>query len=131
MELVKLMDTSNYQVNSRVRDSSATPSISITGAGANRPPAPTTPATPATDSGSHPAKPIPVELTKVIAAANAALKSSSVSLEYSQDKETGLKIVRVIDRNTKELIRQIPAEEMVSVARSIEKFQGLLGDQLA
>jgi uncharacterized FlaG/YvyC family protein len=29
------------------------------------------------------------------------------------------------------LIRQIPAEEMVSVARSIEKFQGLLGDQLA
>ena len=128
MELVKLMDTSNYQVNSRVRDSSATPSISITGDGANRPPAPTTPVT---DSGSHPAKPTPVELTKAIATANAALKSSSVSLEYSQDKETGLKIVRVIDRNTKELIRQIPAEEMVSVARSIEKFQGLLGDQLA
>jgi flagellar protein FlaG len=128
MELVKLMDTSNYQVNSRVRDSSATPSIQITGAGANRPSAPTTPAT---DSGSHPAKPTPVELTKAIATANAALKSSSVSLEYFQDKETGLKIVRVIDRNTKELIRQIPAEEMVSVARSIEKFQGLLGDQLA
>ena len=67
----------------------------------------------------------------MIAAANAALKSSSVSLEYSQDKETGLKIVRVIDRDTKELIRQIPTEEMVSVARSIEKFQGLLGDQVA
>ncbi len=128
MESVKLMDVSNYQVNSRVRDSSATPSIPITGAGANRPPTPTTLAT---ESGSHPAKPTPVELTKAIAAANAALKSSSVSLEYSQDKETGLKIVRVIDRNTKELIRQIPAEEMVSVARSIEKFQGLLGDQVA
>lgn len=128
MESVKLMDTSNYQVNSRVRDSSATPSISITGAGANRPSAPTTPAT---NSESHPVKPTPVELTKAIAAANAALKSSSVSLEYSQDKETGLKIVRVIDRDTKELIRQIPAEEMVSVARSIEKFQGLLGDQVA
>ena len=48
MELVKLMNMSNYQVNSRVRDSSATPSIQITGAGANRPSAPTTPAT---DSG--------------------------------------------------------------------------------
>ena len=37
MELVKLMNMSNYQVNSRVRDSSATPSIQIAGAGANRP----------------------------------------------------------------------------------------------
>jgi flagellar protein FlaG len=128
MESVKLMGASNNQVNPHVRDSSATPSIPITGAGANRPPTPTTPAT---DSGSHPVKPTPVELTKAIAAANAALKSSSISLEYSQDKETGLKIVRVIDRNTKELIRQIPAEEMVSVARSIERFQGLLGDQVA
>ena len=71
------------------------------------------------------------ELQKVIAISNAALKQVASSLEFSQDKSTGKALVRVYDRDTKELIRQFPTEEMVAVAEAINNFKGFLIDQKA
>lgn len=47
-------------------------------------------------------------------------------LQFSVDEETGTRVVKVIDRSTKEVIRQIPSEEMLQIARSLERLQGLL-----
>jgi flagellar protein FlaG len=78
-----------------------------------------TPSPPPTDS----------ELKKAITQSNAALKQISSSLEFSQDKATGKTLIRVYDRDTKELIRQFPTEEMVVIAKQIENLKGVLVDQ--
>lgn len=55
----------------------------------------------------------------------------SNSLDFSVDDSTGKAIVRITDRETGELIRQIPSEEMMEIARSLDKMQGMLLRQKA
>lgn len=47
-------------------------------------------------------------------------------LHFSVDEESGETLVRVLDPESGEVIRQIPSEEVLSIARSLEKAQGLL-----
>ncbi|HUW50199.1 MAG TPA: flagellar protein FlaG [Sulfuricella sp.] len=54
-----------------------------------------------------------------------ALANAS-DLEFNVDEGTGKVVVKVVDKATKEVIRQIPSEEMLSIARSLDKLQGLL-----
>lgn len=42
------------------------------------------------------------------------------------DDATQMRLVKVIDTQSKEVIRQIPSEEAVQIATAIDKFQGLL-----
>lgn len=53
------------------------------------------------------------------------------SLSFSIDDSTGKSIVRITDRSTGEMVRQIPSEEMLDIARSIDKLQGMLLKQQA
>lgn len=69
------------------------------------------------------------ELKKAIDQSNEALKQISSSLEFSHDKTTGKALVRIYDRDTKELIRQFPTEEMVAIAQQIEGLKGALINQ--
>ena len=63
---------------------------------------------------------------------NIALKSLvSSNLQFSVDQESGQTIVRVVDVETKDVIRQIPNEEALAIAKSLGKFQGLLIEQKA
>jgi len=48
------------------------------------------------------------------------------SLSFSLDDSTGKTIVRITDTKTGEMIRQIPSEEMMELARSLDKMQGML-----
>lgn len=48
------------------------------------------------------------------------------SLLFSVDDATGKTIVKVTDAVTGEMIRQIPSEEMLEIARSLDKMQGML-----
>jgi flagellar protein FlaG len=51
------------------------------------------------------------------------------SLQFSIDDSTGKTIVRVSDAQTGEMIRQIPSEELLEIARSLDKMQGMLLQQ--
>lgn len=53
------------------------------------------------------------------------------SLAFSIDDDTGKTIVRVSDAQTGEMIRQIPSEELLDIARSLDKMQGMLLRQKA
>jgi len=53
------------------------------------------------------------------------------SLAFSIDDSTGKTIVRITDAVTGEMIRQIPSEEMLEIARSLDKMQGMLLEQTA
>lgn len=59
------------------------------------------------------------------------LEPKTSSLKFSIDETSGVRIVRVIDNETKDVIRQIPSEEMVAIARALESLQGLLVKQKA
>lgn len=92
-----------------------------------------------TATSSRPAAPPPAEnvqpsefeLEQAIATANTALKAVSSDLEFARDTSTGKTVVRVIDAGTQQVIRQFPSEEMLAIARALDRFQGLLLRQKA
>lgn len=55
----------------------------------------------------------------------------SNGLDFTIDDNTGKTLVRVTDRATGELIRQIPSQEMLEIAQSLDRMQGLLLRQKA
>jgi flagellar protein FlaG len=52
-------------------------------------------------------------------------------IKFSVDEDSGVTVVKVIDRETKDVIRQIPSEEMLDLAQALDKLQGLLIKQKA
>lgn len=48
------------------------------------------------------------------------------SLEFSVDTDTNRIVVKVVDNQTRELVRQIPMEEMLALAKAMNQLQGLL-----
>ena len=69
-------------------------------------------------------------LQKAVDHANQTLRSlSSNELQFSIDKETGVQVVKLTDKETGEVIRQIPSEEMLKIAKSIDAMRGTLVSQ--
>ncbi len=50
----------------------------------------------------------------------------SQNLKFSIDEETGKTVIKVVDTQTQEVIRQIPSEEAIKIAGALGKIQGLL-----
>lgn len=53
------------------------------------------------------------------------------NLLFTIDEDTGRTVVKVIDSATDEVIRQIPSEEILSIAKALDKLKGLLIQQEA
>ena len=70
-------------------------------------------------------------VNKALEAANRMVQSLGIGLQFSIDQETGKTLIQVIDTSTNQLIRQIPAEEMLTISRALDKLQGLLIKQRA
>ena len=62
---------------------------------------------------------------------NKFVQGYASELKFSVDEDSGIGLVKVIDTQSKEVIRQLPSEEVVAIAQSIEKLQGLLLRQKA
>jgi flagellar protein FlaG len=48
------------------------------------------------------------------------------SLQFSVDETSGQTVVQVIDADTEELVRQIPAQELIDVKNALDKYRGIL-----
>jgi flagellar protein FlaG len=59
------------------------------------------------------------------------VKSVGRSLSFSVDASTGHQVLRVVDPNSGQVIRQLPADETLRIARSIDYFQNVLVHQRA
>lgn len=57
---------------------------------------------------------------------NDVLRQFDRNLQFVVDEETGIDVVKVIDSETEEIIRQFPSEEVLAIARALDKLQGLL-----
>lgn len=53
------------------------------------------------------------------------------NLQFSLDEDSGRTVVKVVDASTKEVIRQIPSEEILAIAKALDRLQGLLIRQTA
>ncbi|MBN8454884.1 flagellar protein FlaG [Accumulibacter sp.] len=53
------------------------------------------------------------------------------NIEFSVNEDTGQLVVKIIDRNTKEVIRQMPSDEMIAIARTLDSIKGLFVKQSA
>jgi flagellar protein FlaG len=74
------------------------------------------------DGGQQPS---PEQLKKAADNINLAMQQANQNLEFefTMDTDTNKTIVKVVDKQTGELVRQIPSEETVAIARSIDRFQ--------
>lgn len=51
--------------------------------------------------------------------------ATTSEISFSVDTESGMRVVKVMDKATDEVIRQIPSEEVVAIAQALDKLQGL------
>jgi flagellar protein FlaG len=47
-------------------------------------------------------------------------------ISFSIDEDSGMRIVKILDTQSKEVIRQFPSEEAIALAQALDKIQGLL-----
>jgi flagellar protein FlaG len=59
------------------------------------------------------------ELTQAVSKMNDYVQNINRDLQFSVDKVSGVMVVKVIETNTDKVIRQIPSEEMLRIARGI------------
>jgi flagellar protein FlaG len=71
------------------------------------------------------------QLRGLVTQVEAGVQNKTSELKFSIDTQSGKPFVRITDIKTGELIRQIPSQEMVEIARSIDRMQGLLMRQSA
>ena len=71
------------------------------------------------------------QVDKAVDAINKTIQAASQNLEFSVDGDTSNVVVKVVDQQTKQVLRQIPTEEALEIAKSLDKLQGLLIKQTA
>jgi flagellar protein FlaG len=57
---------------------------------------------------------------------NKTIRMLASNLSFTVDEETGMDVVKVVDMDTKEVIRQFPSEEVLAIAKALDQLQGLL-----
>ncbi len=65
-------------------------------------------------------------LDQALGSIRETLQSIHRNLDFSVDEESGLTVVKVIDRSTGDVIRQIPSEVTVKLAQSLKDANSLL-----
>ena len=60
-----------------------------------------------------------------------AIAPVAQNLLFSIDDDTGRTIVKVVDAQTDEVIRQMPSEEVLAISKAIDKLKGVLIQQKA
>jgi flagellar protein FlaG len=66
---------------------------------------------------------VPVErVRQAVASLNQAVQAAGSNLKFTVDEATHEPIVRVVDTETGQLIRQIPSKEALAIANSIDDF---------
>lgn len=71
--------------------------------------------------------PTAAELGDAVESINQFVNAQMRTLNFSVDENSGKAVVKVIDFETKDVIRQIPGEEVLKMASAIKKLQEDLG----
>lgn len=87
-----------------------------------------------TAESSSSTKVLQVEREKVEAATKSVrefVEPINSNIEFTINDDTGQLVVKIVDRTTKEVIRQIPSQELLSIAKALDSIKGLFVKQSA
>jgi len=92
------------------------------------------PAMPAGKNASQGGEPLPAaraaaasqDLEHALRKLNETMAASQRNLSFRVDEGSGRTVITVVDASTKEVIRQIPSEEVLVLSRALEAASGLL-----
>jgi flagellar protein FlaG len=84
-------------------------------------------------SGPEPAGSIPPNVNRGsledrVAQVSRDLASLSPYVTFEVDREAGDVVVRVLDPQTREVVRQIPSDQLLALRRSMDDYLGMLAD---
>ena len=69
------------------------------------------------------------EIREAISEINNAVKKVPTSLDFSVDEASKRFVVQVTDTNTGEVIRKLPGDAVLRIARQLESMKGVVFDQ--
>jgi flagellar protein FlaG len=78
------------------------------------------------DAAAGTAQPGAGELDTALGKINQSMSDKGRGLVFSIDPDSKRTIVKIIDQNTQEVLRQIPTKEALDIAKDLEAAQGLL-----
>jgi len=74
---------------------------------------------------------IETEVTKAIGQIQIMMDLRNRSVSFTRDQETGTDIIKVIDDNTGDTIRQMPSEELLTFMKNLTRMLGTFLDEKA
>lgn len=78
----------------------------------------------ATNAQAHGnAQPGDAQLKAAIDKMNQAMQQSNINLEFSIDRDSHRTLVKVVDSQTGETIKQFPSKEVLAISQAIDQFQ--------
>jgi flagellar protein FlaG len=80
------------------------------------------------DASSQPTREV---VAKAAAEIQQFVQSMGRNLSFSVDESTGYHVVRVVNPNTGELVRQLPSEELLKISRDFQRLNNVLVSQRA
>lgn len=126
MNIQSTAPTGAARLEERSNASETPGTVSTAAAKANAPAAKTT-----TNAAANGVEPTRAELKTAVDKLNQSMTASSQDLQFSVDEDSKKTVVKLIDRNTHEVLRQMPTKEALEIARSLDKAMGKLIDQHA
>ncbi|MFJ3058393.1 flagellar protein FlaG [Herbaspirillum sp. NPDC087042] len=79
-----------------------------------------------TTTTSDAPKPTDKQVDHAVSKLNDFAAANASSLSFAKDDTSGKMVIKIMDTETNTLIRQIPSQEAINIAQSIDKLQGLL-----
>ncbi|MEW5701234.1 MAG: flagellar protein FlaG [Candidatus Zixiibacteriota bacterium] len=76
-------------------------------------------------------RPSAAEVESTVAAANDVLEQANVGLRYRIDERTEDLVVSVVDRDTGEVLRQVPPDQILRMRQRMQELMGILFDVTA
>ncbi|MCU7837413.1 MAG: flagellar protein FlaG [gamma proteobacterium symbiont of Taylorina sp.] len=70
------------------------------------------------------------KLDQTVTQLNDSLQNIQRNLEFSIDKEAGRIVINVVDKETDKIVRQIPSEEVLELAKNLHKISEQASDKL-
>lgn len=65
-------------------------------------------------------------LEEMVSDLNALVRNMHRELRFSVDEDSGETVIKVIDRETDEVVRQIPSEELMRLRKRLEEAAGVI-----
>lgn len=116
------IDTIGSTSSSRQVDRSAVGGDAATASGATRTPAAAPVETAAAVKGPE-ALPSEEQVNDALSKLNSTPQAQANSLQFSVDEDTKRTVVKVVDLNTKEVVRQFPSKEALAIAAALDQQQ--------